>query len=257
MNTEFKNDLRSKIERHHALESKPGKILGGVLVIVVGAILLAHKLGVVFPDWFFSWQMFLIVLGLFLGLKRMFRSKGWFIPIIIGAFFLIDEYIITLSIGEYFWPILIIGIGLFMIIKSTRKKKEFFSTYKDVSNFGTVEVHPDNSLSTTSIFGGVKKNITSKNFKGGDITCVMGGAEIDFMQADIEGDAVLNITVVFGGVMLVVPSNWQIKSGQESTVIMGSVEDRRVMPLNTTSDSTKTLTIKSSTIFGGIEIKNY
>src|SRR5690349_22431252 len=39
-------------------------------------------------------------------------------------------------------------------------------------------------IDVTAVFGGIKKNVLSKNFKGGDITSFMGGSEIDLSQAD-------------------------------------------------------------------------
>ena len=41
-------------------------------------------------------------------------------------------------------------------------------------------------LDATSIFGGVKKNIITKDFKGGDVTSIFGGSEIILSQADID-----------------------------------------------------------------------
>ena len=51
----------------------------------------------------------------------------------------------------------------------------------------------------TTVLGGIHKNILSKNFKGGDITIFMGGAEMNLSQADIQGTAALDITQIMGG----------------------------------------------------------
>ena len=61
-------------------------------------------------------------------------------------------------------------------------------------------------IDATTVLGGIHKNILSKNFKGGDITIFMGGAEINLSQADIQGTASLDITQIMGGTKIIVPS---------------------------------------------------
>ncbi len=95
--------------------------------------------------------------------------------------------------------------------------------------------------------------IVSKEFKGGEINTVFGGNDIDFSQADFSGTAALEINVVFGGVKLIVPSHWKIQS--DVTAAFGSVEDKR-RDIGQAAEN-KTLVLKGSVAFGGIEIKSY
>ena len=96
--------------------------------------------------------------------------------------------------------------------------------------------------------------ILSKNFKGGDIVNIFGGSEIDLTQADMTTPAILEVTAIFGGATLIVPSNWAIKS--EAVTIFGGIGDKRkIVP--TTESPTKTLVLKGTMIFGGMEIKSY
>jgi predicted membrane protein len=100
--------------------------------------------------------------------------------------------------------------------------------------------------------GGSKKIIVSKNFQGGEILTFMGGAEINLVQADIQGRAVLEVTQVMGGIKLVVPANWTVIS--ELAVIMGGIDDKRLVQ---TQVPDKLLVIKGTSIMGGLEIKSY
>ncbi|HMG67070.1 MAG TPA: LiaF domain-containing protein, partial [Chitinophagaceae bacterium] len=109
-------------------------------------------------------------------------------------------------------------------------------------------------IDSTSIFGGIKKNVISKNFKGGDITNIMGGSEIDLTQADINGTVTIDLTQIFGGTKLIVPSNWQVKT--QMAAIFGGVEDKRSLQ-NVTIDPNKKLVLDGTSIFGGIEIRSY
>src|SRR6202012_1055536 len=67
-------------------------------------------------------------------------------------------------------------------------------------------------IDSTAIFGGVHKKIVSKNFKGGDITTIMGGTELDFTQADFTGTIRLDVTQVMGGTKIIVPAHWEVRS---------------------------------------------
>jgi predicted membrane protein len=108
-------------------------------------------------------------------------------------------------------------------------------------------------LDATTVFGGIHKNILSKNFKGGDITIFMGGAEINLSQADIQGTVTLDITQIMGGTKIIVPPHWEIRS--QLTSVFGSIEDKRQNISATDPD--KVLIIDGSSVFGGIEIRNY
>ena len=112
----------------------------------------------------------------------------------------------------------------------------------------------DDFVDSTTIFGGSKKIIISKNFRGGDIVNVFGGTELDLTQADMDGQAILELTTVFGGTTLIIPSNWDIKS--EAVMIFGGVEDKRKMT-TTPEIPRKTLVLQGTVIFGGIDIKSF
>lgn len=108
-------------------------------------------------------------------------------------------------------------------------------------------------IDATTVFGGVHKNILSKNFKGGDLTIFMGGAELNLNQADIQGTAVLDITQIMGGTKIIVPANWEVRS--QVTSVFGNIEDKR-QNISATNPE-KVLIIDGTSFFGGIEIRNY
>lgn len=109
-------------------------------------------------------------------------------------------------------------------------------------------------LSSTSIFGGVKKNIISKNFQGGEIVTFLGGAEINLAQADIKGRVILDVTQVLGGTKIIVPPHWDVIS--EVAAVFGGVEDKRFLQSGTI-DHSKALVIRGTSLLGGIDIRSY
>jgi predicted membrane protein len=226
-----------------------------------------------------SWEVLLIGMGLFIGIRHNFRSPAWFILIVVGGVFLIksDEFAKDfpgLNVN-HIWPLALIILGLFFILRPHRRHRwqDYVNDKVESKIDETMAGHdrpsdvkgnpvPNQSaqamsedfIDSTSIFGGVKKNIISKNFKGGDITNIMGGSEIDLTQADIHGTVRIDLTQVFGGTKLIVPSNWQVKA--QMAAIFGGVEDKRSIQ-NTALDPNKILLLDGTSIFGGIEIRSY
>jgi predicted membrane protein len=125
------------------------------------------------------------------------------------------------------------------------------------SNTAYENVRGDDVLDSVSIFGGVKKSILSKEFKGGEIVNIFGGAELDFTQADINGIVVIDITQIFGGVKLIVPPHWQVTS--DIAAIFSGFDDKRFNKHNLQSppNNNKLLVLKGTSIFAGVDIRSY
>ena len=83
---------------------------------------------------------------------------------------------------------------------------------------------------------------------------IFGGTELDLSQADLSGVAVIDLTTIFGGTKLLIPSNWSVKS--EAVTIFGGIEDKRRMQA-TIEVPQKTLLLRGTVIFGGIDIKSF
>lgn len=230
----------------------------GMAFLIVGGILLGQKMGIAFPNWLFTWPMILILVGIVSGFKHRFQNMSWIILIGIGGIFLLDEIIGDWELSRYIWPLSFLGIGLLFVL-NPKKKYYMRRAYRDPVNYTAEGQETENSstedvINSTSVFGGVKKVITSKQFKGGSITCFMGGAEYNLTQADISGTVIIDITQVFGGTKLIVPPHWDIRT--ESVAIFAGIEDKR--PVQPGSfDPKKILILRGTSIFGGIEIRSY
>jgi len=105
-----------------------------------------------------------------------------------------------------------------------------------------------------NVFGGSNQKIYSKNFKGGEVLAVFGGCDVNLSQADFQGTIVLDLIAIFGGVKIIVPSNWEVKS--EVTAIFGGIEDKRAT-LAVLDEPRKVLKLKGVAMFGGVDIRNF
>ena len=247
------SDLKESKDKWEHMHSTKGRIFSGIFVVVVGAVLMAKQIGVIFPQWMFTWEMLIVVIGLYTGIKHDFKHISWVILVTIGGILLVDDIFPETQLENFLWPGLVIFIGLLMITTAGRRKERWKEWREKCRNYTGEEVN-ENMIDAVSVFGGVKKNIISKDFKGGEITCVFGGAEINLTQADINGNVILEVTQVFGGCRLIIPANWEIQS--EGVAVLGSIEDKRPVSEHYTP-SGKVLVLKGVTIFGGIDIKSF
>jgi len=246
-----------------------GRIVAGLILVGVGAFLLLRNMGFWLPNWLFSWPMILILVGIYSGVKHNFRNNGWMVLIGVGGYFLISDFVPDLGLQPLFWPLVIIGLGLLFILRPGKKDWMEFKKNADANKWtATTEVYggvsQDPSTATIdssdflivrSVFSGVVKNIVSKNFQGGKISCVFGGAEIDLSQADISGTVILKLEAVFGGIKLVVPPHWSVQNNIDG--VFHGIDDKRRFNPDANINPGKILILKGSAVFGGIEIRSY
>lgn len=247
-----------------------GRVWAGLFLLAVGGLLLLDQMGFPFPDWLFTWPVLLIALGLFTGLRHGFRSGIWLILVLIGGFFLMDDYFPHIPLHRFIWPAVLIFVGLIIIISPRRRfrpdwKEELRNTdwgnvdWKN-KKWGRTQLFSGNKsytsedfIDTTAIFGGVHKKVVTKNFQGGDVTSIMGGTELDFTQADFTGTARLDVTQVMGGTKIIVPAHWEVRA--QVNALFAGFEDKRQQPAVINPD--KVLILEGTSIFGGIELRNY
>ena len=237
--------------------------LTGFALLVVGVLYMVDRA----TNWslpldFISWEWMLIIIGIYIGEKQRFNGYAWIACICIGAWFLLSDYLPALNLRLYFGPLLIIGIGLYLLFGQRRSFARRYNQSNLSSGARTMDagITSENAMSddyidVVSIFGGTKKSLMTKQFKGGEAVSIFGGAEINLSQADFEGRAVLELTQIFGGCTLIIPPHWDLKRA-EVVSIFGGVEDNRPVT-NVAVDSRRVLILKGTSIFGGIEIKSY
>ncbi len=239
----------------HQAHSRSGRVWSGAALITIGLVLMAHQAGVELPHWILSWQMILITIGVFSGARHSFRPGGWIVPILIGAAFMIDDFVpgIDIELRHFIWPTIVIGAGLLMILRSRTRRSDHWNSWSDNTTISFSEASGE-VVDIVSIFGSTKRNIISKDFKGGEAVAVFGGNDLILSQADFTGTVTLDLTQVFGGTHLIVPANWKIQS--EVVSIFASLEDKRPQSADE-ADSTKVLKLIGTSLFGSITIKSH
>lgn len=97
-----------------------GRTMAGVIILVIGGLLLIDQLNILLiPEWLFSWPMWIIAYGLYMGGKYNFRKPVWAVMIVIGVAFLFTENIYHAD--RVVWPMAIIATGAWMINRNHHK----------------------------------------------------------------------------------------------------------------------------------------
>lgn len=234
-----------------------------ILVIVIGILLLLKQVGVYFPHWIFTWPMILIAIGTIIGVKSGFRNSGSLILLILGSFFLLrNNDLLPDHYGSYLLPVGLILLGIILLFRKPTSKglnwEGNFDRFERKLRTGKAGKMPEEDgadfLNVEAIFCGIKRRMVTKQFKGGEVTTIFGGTDVDLSHADLEGTVVLDVSVVFGGMKLIVPAHWDVSF--EVSNIAAGVEDKRFMQRGPV-DADKKLIITGAVVFGGIEISSY
>lgn len=238
------------------------KIILGIIIIAIGALLLAKNLGYLpqhVSEVIFSWQMLLIAIG-FINLFGRNTIFSGLILITIGTFFILPNVCnVPVNFTQVFWPVIFIIAGIFIIARwnkrgSIHSDKWHFKAHQHWDCKPTDNTIATDIIEEVNIFSGTKRNLAIQDFKGGSITCVFGGSDLDLSKCQLaDGVNILEVACVFGGVNLIIPSNWNVRV--EVASIMGGFADKRVANFDT-SNSSKQLIIKGATIFGGGALKS-
>ncbi|NLV20175.1 MAG: cell wall-active antibiotics response protein [Bacteroidetes bacterium] len=246
-NSEYKNDHRVfRPEHRHHLSNN--KAIIGVILVLVGVFLVIRNAGF-FPDFIdnvvFSWPMLLVVIGLILTIGATEKTAG-IIVMSVGAFFMIPlVFRETFHMYNMFWPSIFIIIGIIFIV-----------TQRKGWDRSSREMGSDDFIDYVNIFSGGERQIVSQNFRGGKITAVFGGTELDLTKAKLApGRNDIEIACVFGGATIIVPDSWFVTI--EVTPILGGFSDSRKLSHDRDYDKSSQLVIKGAVVFGGGEVKSY
>jgi predicted membrane protein len=257
----FVANLKSKIEGracHPWHDSFQHGIIWGAVICAIGVILLLDHMGMVSADrlWRF-WPLLIIFAGVVNLVSQAGRRVWGAVLIVVGTLFQLDSLgLIRFHWGDL-WPLAIIAAGAMMIWGSIESRRVRDQVRESVSASGG-DPSTANAMNATAVFGGIERRINVRDFRGGRVSAFFGGIELDFRDADIEGEeAVLEVNAVFGGAEIRVPDHWKVEQ-RGQTLFGGYTDTTRVSAAAATANapSKKTLLITGSILFGGVEVTN-
>ena len=219
------------------------QLVMGLLVIAIGVLFTLENLGMIEAhEYFRYWPVALIVVGL-LKLWQAGSGGGTLIGagfVFAGVWLVLESMaLVTVSLWDL-WPIILVLVGGSMVWRGVTGRRTDVSTGDSYS-----------TVSAVAVLSGLNRGNNSKTFRGGDLTAILGGCVIDLRQASIEGEAVIDVFAMWGGIEIRVPENWSV-SGRV-TPILGGYEDKTRPAGDAT---TQRLLVRGFVIMGGVEIKN-
>jgi predicted membrane protein len=239
-------DIHERITKRMEGRSRPGGMVPGLVLIVIGSLVLLAHMGIISGDRLWRlWPLVLIVVGLikvYEGCNRVFGV----VLTLLGVLLLGSNLgYIRLSWGDL-WPLVLIGVGLTLI----------WSRF-EIPKLPQPSSGGPNTINEFAMFGGVERRIVVNNFTSGSVTALFGGVELDFRSADIEGEeAVIIMDATFGGIEITVPDRWTVLYQGQS--IFGGYTDETRPPLPDVPGAPprKRLILRGRAVFGGITVRN-
>jgi hypothetical protein len=213
-----------------------GRVALGIVFIVVGVIAALDSFGL-----FRWWALLLMGIGV-LKLRQPVeegqRAAGIGL-VALGVFFQLQ----ALLAWHKAWPLVLVILGAYLVWQSLERKPLHEATTFDHS-----------VLSDVVLMGGTKRIVHTPTFRGGYLTVLMGGIEIDLRSAKIDpqGPAVVDVFVMWGGIDLKVPPEWRVEL--QATPFMGGFDTKAKTPAD--PDTAPRLIVRGTAIMGGAVIQN-
>ena len=178
--------------------------------------------------------------------------------LLIGGVLIFQNIYPDFHFGGYIWPGVLIFIGLMLLLRRRRfdwRDDWRYTCHQRSYAYMHGQVHETTSgedvIDSVTRMGTVKKAFTSRNFHGGHVTTVMGYTIIDLTAADISGTVRLEVTQTMGGTRIVVPADWEVRSGVHA--VLAGFEDNRAK--REVTNPGKVLIIDGTSVLGGIEVR--
>jgi predicted membrane protein len=222
------------------------QVVLGLLVVVMGVLFLLDNLDILNVRHAIGfWPLVFLVAGCAALFGNGPRSGNYLggVLVAIGILMIVGRMgFLTISWGTL-WPLVMIALGGLVLYRSLGPGR--------VAREGVVAgASPDNVVDIVAVLGGFERRVSAQDFRGGEITAVLGGCELDLREASIVKDAVLNVCAILGGINIKVPHDWTVVLN--GTPVMGGFAEKTARP----PDAGKRLVITGYAIMGGVEVRN-
>lgn len=221
------------------------RLVIGLGIMALGALYLLENLGILDAERVVRyWPVILVAVGLAKLLQptpgeSVFGAWAW---LLVGGLLLGDR--LGLPSVSRFWPLVLLLVGGAIASKA-------FGAPRAARAPVPSRPGDDDYVKSFALMSGVKRAITSREFRGGDAVAVMGGVELDLRQAHVlREDAVVDCFAFWGGIDIKVPEDWQVVN--RGFAFMGGFEDNTRQP----AEVRGRLVLTGIALMGGVEVKN-
>ena len=223
------------------------RMLLGIIILAVGVLALLDNLQLFDIHLALQfWPTVLIAFGV-LKLHQTRTASGY----LVGGGMVLAGVLMTLQSRGYitlhwrdWWPAILILVGLVVIFKDRLNQR--LGQGSDA-----VQMDGQARMDVVAVMSGNNLKLDGQEFRGAEITAVMGGVDLDLRRATMPGgEARVNLFAVWGGITLKVPNDWAVVV--TGMPIMGGIDDKTVPP----AVPQKRLIVDGYVLMGGVEILN-
>jgi predicted membrane protein len=222
------------------------QVVLGLLVVGMGVLFLLDNLDILnFRHAIGFWPLVFVVAGCAALFGNGPRSGNYMggVLIAIGLLMILGRMgYFTISWGTL-WPLVMIALGGLVLYRS-------LGPGRVPRHAAAAGAGPDNVVDIVAVLGGFERRVSAQDFRGGEITAVMGGCALDLREASIVKEAVINVFTIWGGINIKVPPDWTVVLN--GTPLMGGFSEKTATP----PDGSKRLVITGYAIMGGVEVRN-
>ncbi len=249
-------------------------IITGVVLIALGALFTLSSFGVIYAGSLIDyWPLVLVVPGFVSFVwPRKHADRFWGVILMaVGGLLLLRNLDLVWFRFRHVWPVVLLALGVFLIWRALEARRSpgggSGNAIGQRAHDGVIagldasrELREPaalggDRLDEFAIFGGGDRMLRSRSFRGGNVTAIMGGFDIDLRDAEIEGaEARIEVFVIMGGVDLKVPESWTVV--MDVTPFMGGADYNPRNRRAHAEGPQKVLTVSGFVFMGGVEVKH-
>jgi predicted membrane protein len=224
----------------------------GICIMAAGILLTLDRLHIAQTDRLLRfWPAALVAVGVTIWVRRPDRQGRFWgsVWIFVGAWLLLNTLgLVRVGFWELFWPLVLVLVGLKLVMHTVSRPAEQQDTAAR------------RGVTLLAILGESKRSSDDKPFRGGQMTAIMGGCQLDLRQATMApGDeAPIDLFALMGGLEIWLPSSWAVAT--DVVPILGGVEDKRLPAVadarvDRPAEPPRVL-LRGHVVLGGLTIRN-
>ena len=226
------------------------QVVIGLLVVAFGVLFLLDNLNIIYlRHVIFFWPLAFIASGLvalFSDGPRSGRITG-IVLVAIGVTMSMNRLGYDFIGWHTIWPLAMIALGALILYRTLGGGRV---VQLRTDRYTKDDARSDDVIDITAILGGFERRVSSPAFRGGEITAIMGGCELDLREAGLANEAVINVFAIWGGITIKVPPDCTVIL--QGTPVMGGFTEKTARPPH----NGKRLVVSGYAIMGGVEVRN-
>jgi predicted membrane protein len=227
-----------------------GQVVIGLMVVAFGVLFLLDNLNIIYlRHVIFFWPLAFVASGLVALCSdgpRSGRITG-IVLIAIGVAMTLNRLGYYFISWRTFWPLVMIALGGLILYRTVGGRR---MVHVHTDPYTKDNANVDNLIDITAILGGFERRVSTPDFRGGEVTAIMGGCALDLREAGLTTEAVINVSAIWGGITIKVPPDWTVVL--HGTPVMGGFTEKTARP----PDNRKRLVVTGYAIMGGVEVRN-